>query len=149
VTVGRLNLFTALTLVPTHLHNVRLVQEVQEQTLKRARLILLFAGRLDRLTPEERRLHVALERRRTRRVVNTLERPNVPENDFVGIVGRFNQTHHTECDPKFIAVHIDGRAIFDTKLAGAMVQLGKKVYQATFLFKNSVEIDILGHAVRI
>ena len=44
VTVHRLNLLTALTLVALHLLRVRLVQEIQQKTLIRARVILFVSG---------------------------------------------------------------------------------------------------------
>lgn len=133
MTFGRLNLFTTLTLVPAHLHDVRFVEQVQKQTLKRTRLVVVVSL-VDRLAAKHRQFDVIRHRGGTCRVIDALERTHVPEDNLVRIISRLDETHHAKRDSKFVAVDILSRPVFEAQLARTVVQLGKKVYETTLLF---------------
>ena len=116
VTIRRLNLLAALPLVPAHPHHVRLVQEVQEQTLKRARLILVIRL-VDRLATKHGKLHIIRHGRDARRMIDALERAHIPEDNLVRIVSSLDETHHTKRDSKLVTIHIMSRPVLQTQLA--------------------------------
>jgi hypothetical protein len=116
VAISRLNLLATLPLVPAHPHHVRLVQEVQEQTLKWARLVV-FIRLVDRLATKHGQLDVIRDGRDARGVIDPLERTHIPEYNLVRIVSRLDETHHTKRDSKLVTIHIMSRPVLQTQLA--------------------------------